>query len=67
MPPGTYDITVAKDGFLTATKSDVMVNQNITLPGVKLLNGDVNGDGVIDVNDLVIPARNEGKTWSHWP
>ena len=61
LPPGTYDITVAKDGFLTATKSGVVVNQDIRLPELKLLNGDVNGDSVIDVNDLVIPARNQGK------
>ena len=32
-----------------------------------LLAGDVNGDGNLDVVDLVIPARNQGRTESLWP
>ena len=65
--PGTYDLTVAKDGFLKATRTGVVVNQNLVLPEVKLLGGNFNGDNVLDVNDLVIPAKNLGKTESPWP
>ena len=64
---GIYTFTLEKDGFLTATKLGLEVSQDITLPLVKLLGGDVNGDGVIDVNDLVIPAKNLGKRESSVP
>ena len=64
---GIYDVTVEKDGFLLATKIGVVVNQNMTLPEVKLRWGDANGDGLIDVRDLVLSGRSLGKTESSWP
>ena len=63
---GIYDVKAEKDGFLPAMKVGVILNQDMSLPGVKLLWGDVNGDG-IDVKDLTAPARNLGKIESPWP
>ena len=63
---GIYDVIAEKDGFLPATKMGVVVNQDMTLPEVKLLWGDANGDGLIDIRDLVLPARNLGKDESPW-
>ena len=48
---GTYTVTVERDGFLKATKANLVVNQDRTLPPVKLLAGDIDGNGVIDVKD----------------
>ena len=62
---GIYDVEVEKDGFLPATKRGVVVNQDIALAEVLLLWGDT-GDGKIDVSDLVIPAKNLGRTETPW-
>ena len=67
LPSDTYDITVEKDGFLTATKHGTLINQDVTLSELLLLSGDPNGDGIVDVKDLVVPAKNQGKTKSPWP
>ena len=60
---GVYDVTVEKDGFLRATMEGLEVGRDIALE-VLLLAGDLNGDGVIDVIDLMVPAKNQGKTES---
>ena len=62
---GIYDVKAEKDGFLPATRAGVVLNQEMSLPGAKLLWGDVNGDGV-DVKDLTAPAKNLGKIESPW-
>ena len=64
---GVYTITVEKDGFLTAVRPEVVVDRDTVLPELLLLEGDVNGDGVIDVNDLAFTAKNQGKAASSWP
>ena len=64
---GTYAVTVEREGFLAATKSGLIVDTDTALPVMKLLGGDVNGDGNKDINDLVIPAENLGKGESPWP
>ena len=63
LPEGVYDVSVEKDGFLAATMTDLEVDRDIALE-VLLLAGDLDGDGVIDVTDLMIPAKNQGKTES---
>ena len=60
---GIYRVTVEKDGFLPATMEGLEVDRDIALE-VLLLAGDMNGDGVIDVTDLMVPAKNQGKTES---
>ena len=60
---GVYNVTVEKDGFLRATMEGLEVGRDIALE-VLLLAGDLNGDGVIDVIDLMVPAKNQGKTES---
>ena len=64
---GTYDVTVEKDGFLSAMNVGLLVDQDMDLGTVKLLGGDVNNDGIIDINDVVIPSKNLNKTESPWP
>ena len=64
--PGTYTVTAEKDGFLKATTEVLVVSQDVALPTVTLLGGDTWKNGVIDVGDLVVPAKNQGNTESHW-
>ena len=63
---GTYDVVVEMDGFLPTAIASLVVDRDITLM-VALLGGDANGDGVIDVNDLAVPASNQGMTRSPDP
>ena len=60
------DVTIAKDGFLTAQKKGLVIDRDITL-NVKLLGGDFNGDGVIDAIDLALLGKNIGNTESPFP
>ena len=46
---GTYDVTVDKDGFLPAMATGLVVS------------GDMNGDGQIDITDLVRPGQEPGQ------
>ena len=64
--PGTYSVTVEKDGFLTATKADLEVSEDLTLR-VRLLGGDADANGIVDINDLMIAGKNQGKAESPWP
>lgn len=58
--PGRYDITIRRDGYLPATIANVIAdNAKITLAQVTLTAGDLNGDGVIDANDIMISERRE--------
>ena len=67
LPSGIYTITVEKDGFLTAMNVGLLVDQDMDLGTVKLVGGDVNNDGIIDINDVLIPSKNLNKTESPWP
>ena len=49
------------DGFATPMQSTVTVTEAATKPATKLT-GDVNGDGVVNIFDLVIAAGSFGKT-----
>ena len=68
-PPETYTVIVTKDGFLTARRENAVVEENkaLLLPLVRLLAGDTDGNGVIDIKDLTLPAKNLGKNASDWP
>ena len=67
VPPGTYAASFEKDGFLTVTRTVLVVDTNVSLAAVTLLGGDNDGNGTIDVNDLVIPAKNLGETGDATP
>ena len=67
VPAGEYDVTVAKEGFLAADAPGLLINGDTTLPPVRLLGGDVNLDGTVDIQDLMAPAKNLGKDESPWP
>ena len=64
LAPGTYSVTIEKDAFLPWTRADLVVDHDIALPAVKLLGGDVNGDGVVDIRDLMITSKHQGHTES---
>ncbi len=68
LPPGSYALTAEKEMYLTATKEGVVVEPGETavVGNVILLAGDLNGDGVIDLRDLVILAQNLGLLASPW-
>ena len=64
---GTYVVKVVYPGYLPATKSaSGYPGDEIDLGEVLLLGGDLDGDGVVDVRDLVLAALNLGQTESTW-
>ena len=67
VPLGTYTVNVEMASFLTATKTGLVVAQDMTLPRVRLLGGDVFLEGVIDAKDYLIVKKNRGRTESNWP
>ena len=67
LPPGVYTISAEHGGFLPALKEDVVVDGDMTLPTVQLWNGDLNGDGAIDITDLTTLARRLNERASPWP
>ena len=64
---GTYTVTVEMDGYLKATKLSLVVNQDMTLPTVRLVADDIDGNGLIDVKDLLVAGKNQGASQSPWP
>ena len=68
-PPGVYTVSVSKEGFLTATHANVKVEADkaLQLPLVRLLAGDVDGNGVIELKDVTTAAINLGQDSSPWP
>ena len=63
---GVYDLVILKDGFLPIYYTGLDLTQDVALLAF-LLGGDLNGNGVVDVNDLVVPAQNQGKDQSPAP
>ena len=59
LPGGTYNVTIEKDGFLPAMIDGLVVDRDVILEAT-LLWGDIDGNGLIDVDDLVFPAMNQG-------
>lgn len=58
VPEGEYTIEVLVPGHLTY-RTTVSINANMTL-NMTMLAGDLNGDGSIDLRDLLIAARSFG-------
>ena len=60
LPQGTYSVTIAKQGYLSAIRPELKVEAvtTVTLPEVTLLGGDATGDGEIDTHDLALLAGN---------
>ena len=66
LPQGNYTVTIEKDGFLRATKTGLVVNNDVLLPPVRLLWGDANRNGIIDLIEVTILAKNLGMKESPW-
>ncbi len=62
VPPGTYPLRAYAPGYLVAERQGVQIlpGNTITLPPVTLVGGDVNNDGVINVQDLIVISSNFG-------
>jgi hypothetical protein len=62
LPAGTYTMTLSYGGFLPIEVPDVVVVADSinTLCSYMLLAGDVTGDGVVDILDLVMVGNNFG-------
>lgn len=56
VPAGTHRVSLFHTGYLSTTRSNVIVSagQTTTLPPVTMRAGDTNGDGKVDIFDLVI-------------
>lgn len=69
VPEGTCDVEVRAPAHLPARKTGVTVQSGevTLLPPVRLIIGDLNGDGRNDALDLAIVAANLAKTESEWP
>lgn len=52
LPAGSYTIEASYSGYLKATKSFVASAGGTQVVTVRLLGGDVNGDGVINIQDI---------------
>jgi hypothetical protein len=60
MYAGTYDVVMSHELYLSAQLDGCTIEGDtaVTLPDVTLLAGDLNGDKVIDISDLVLGGAN---------
>jgi hypothetical protein len=57
-PPGTYTISASAPGYLTAMAEILVGEGDIAMPTIELLGGDVNGDGIVNIDDVSGTASN---------
>ena len=69
VPKGTCNIEVRAPGHIPASKANVTVvaGETTQLSPVRLLVGDLDGDGVNGARDLALLASNLGRPESPWP
>lgn len=62
--PGTYDVVISRPGYLKHTIKNVVVGDALTLADVKLLPGDVDSNGVVNITDIgaIVDAFGAEKT-----
>lgn len=56
---GRFIVEISADGYLTAKTSAVNISSAdlVSVPDIKLVGGDVNGDGKVDMNDRFVMYR----------
>jgi hypothetical protein len=60
---GSHKLTFSHPGYLTKVVTvNAVAGSTVTVPQVTLLGGDINGDGVIDILDLVAVASQFGSS-----
>jgi hypothetical protein len=64
VPEGVYDLVISHPLYLAAefVGCSIPGGETATMPGVTLLSGDLDGNGVIDISDLVICGKHFGGT-----
>jgi murein DD-endopeptidase MepM/ murein hydrolase activator NlpD len=64
---GTYDVVIEKPGYLTYTVKNIVLGEmgEVEFEDYALIAGDVNGDGEIELSDLVALNDNIGITVSY--
>ena len=68
VPPGTYDLTVTLPGYLTYFILGVSVGaETLALPHIELIAGDINGDDLINAQDITLMRQNFNKAGSAIP
>lgn len=68
VPPGTYDLTVTLPGYLTYFILGVSVGaETLVLPHIELIAGDINGDDLINAQDITLMRQNFNKAGSAIP
>jgi hypothetical protein len=60
LPPGQYQMRITAAHHLPMVLSFVVVNEPLLLPDIRLIKGDINGDGVIDRTDYDLIVTNFG-------
>mgnify|MGYP000901259058 CR=1 FL=1 len=63
--PGSYSVVINAenaDGFADPVQTTITVPSEVSKPEPQKLTGDVNGDGTVNIFDLVIAAGSFGKT-----
>jgi hypothetical protein len=63
---GTYDVTVRGGFWFKKTFSAAAVLEDVVLPTITLVQGDLNADSMVDVGDLGILAANSGGSGKSW-
>lgn len=50
--PGTYDVIISRPGYLKYTITGVVIEDALSLKGVKLLPGDIDANNLVNTDDL---------------
>ena len=59
---GVYDLVIEEGGYLTYTVKNISVEtDDIVLPDIEVVRGDVNGDEMINARDIGVFRRDFGK------
>lgn len=69
LPPGTYVVTMTHTSYLPSILPGILITDNVTtsLHCIELVGGDVNGNGEVDIFDLVKIGKHYGQAAAAYP